>query len=101
LFYEAQKLGVRVDRLFESLERVSGARPGAGLRVEFPEGEELTTAIGTAGKRIALGLTAATAMVSTAITATAPRAAKWTAPTFGAAAGLFTGALLADMVRRR
>lgn len=101
LFYEGQKLGVRVDRLFESLERVTGARPGAGLRVEIPDGEELTGAIGTAGKRIALGLTAATAMVSTAITATAPRAAKWTTPTFGAAAAVFTGALLADMVRRR
>ncbi len=101
LFYEGQKLGVRLDRLFESLERVTGARPGAGLRVEIPDGEDLTNAIGTAGKRVALGLTAATAMVSTAITATAPRAAKWTTPTFGAAAAVFTGALLADMVRRR
>lgn len=101
LFYEAQKLAVRVDRLFESLERVTGARPGAGLRVEIPAGDDLTSAIGMAGRRIALGLTAATAMVSAAITATAPRGAKWTAPTFGAAAAVSTGALLADMVRRR
>jgi predicted unusual protein kinase regulating ubiquinone biosynthesis (AarF/ABC1/UbiB family) len=101
LFYEGQKLGVRVDRLFESLERVVGAAPGAGLRVDMPEAKELTGAIGTAGKRVALGLTAATAMVSTAITATAPRAAKWTTPTFGAAAAVLTGALLSDVARRR
>ncbi len=101
LFYEGQKLVARIDRLFESLERVTGARPGAALRVEIPDSEELTSAIGTAGKRVALGLTAATAMVSTAITATAPRAAKWTTPTFGTAAAVLTGALLSGAVRRR
>jgi predicted unusual protein kinase regulating ubiquinone biosynthesis (AarF/ABC1/UbiB family) len=100
LFYEGQKLGVRANRLFEGLERALGARPGAALRVEMSEGDELTGAIGTAGKRVALGLTAATAIVSTAITATAPRAAKWTTPTFGATAAVLTGVLLSDVVRR-
>lgn len=32
LFYEAQKLKVRVNRLIESVERMTGARPGDGCR---------------------------------------------------------------------
>lgn len=101
LFYEGQKLGVRVERLLESLEGAVGARPGTGLKVEMPEAEELTGAIGRAGKRVALGLTAATAMVSTAIAATAPRPTKWATPTFGVTAAVLTGALLGDVLRRR
>ena len=99
--YEGQKFGIRIDRLLQGLERVLGARPGAGLAVEMPDTEQLTGAIGRAGKRVALGLTAATAMVSTAITATAARASRSSTPTFGAAAAVLTGALLADVVRRR
>jgi hypothetical protein len=63
VFFEAQKLRVRADRVLESLERVIGARPGTGLQVEMTRNDELTAVIERTGKRIALGLTAAAAAV--------------------------------------
>jgi predicted unusual protein kinase regulating ubiquinone biosynthesis (AarF/ABC1/UbiB family)/nucleotide-binding universal stress UspA family protein len=63
LFFEAQKLRVRADRVLESLERVIGARPGAGLQIEMTRSDELTQAIERTGKRIALGLGAAAGAV--------------------------------------
>ncbi len=59
LFFEAQKLRVRADRLLDSLERVVGARPGVGLQVEMTRSDELTGVIERTGKRIAIGLGAA------------------------------------------
>jgi predicted unusual protein kinase regulating ubiquinone biosynthesis (AarF/ABC1/UbiB family) len=101
LFYEAQKLGVRAARLLDGLQRLVGAHPATGLQVDLLAREQLTGAITLTGRRIALGLTASTAIVSTAITATSPRSAPWTTPTFGAAAGVLTGTLLADLLIRR
>ena len=63
LFFEAQKLRVRADRVLESLERVIGARPGAGLQVEMTRNDQLTAVIDRTGKRITFGLTAAAAAV--------------------------------------
>ncbi|MBV8220121.1 MAG: hypothetical protein JO325_16770, partial [Solirubrobacterales bacterium] len=63
LFFEAQKLRVRGERLLQSLERAAGARPGPGLQVEMTRNDELTAVIDRTGKRIALGLGAAAAAV--------------------------------------
>ena len=63
MFYEAQKLRVRADRVLESLERVVGARPGAGLQVQMTRNDQLTAVIDRTGKRITFGLTAAAAAV--------------------------------------
>ncbi len=100
LFYDAQKLRVRVDRVLESLERVVGARPGSGLSVQIPDNQPLIGAISHAGRRIALGLTAATALVATAVTATADDAPAWTTPLCGGVAALLSGGLLVDGLRR-
>jgi ubiquinone biosynthesis protein len=100
LFYEAQKLRVRVDRVLESLERVVGARPGSGLQVQTPDNERLIGAINQAGRRIAIGLTAASALVGAALTATAEDAPAWTTPAFGALGAVLSGGLLADGLRR-
>jgi predicted unusual protein kinase regulating ubiquinone biosynthesis (AarF/ABC1/UbiB family)/nucleotide-binding universal stress UspA family protein len=101
LFYEGQKLRVRVSRLLEGLERALGVRGGAGLQVELGGVQELTGAIGRAGRRIAIGLAAATALVGTAITASAAHPAAWAVAVFGVAAVLLTGGLLLDAVRSR
>ena len=45
LFYEAQKLKVRVNRLIESVERMTGARPGGRMQVEFIGAGEIEAAI--------------------------------------------------------
>ena len=102
LFYESQKVRARLSRLLEGLERATGVRGGgSGLQVDLRGVQELTGAVGQAGRRIAVGLAAATAIVGTAITASAAHAAAWATITFGTAAVLLTGGLLLDVVRRR
>jgi predicted unusual protein kinase regulating ubiquinone biosynthesis (AarF/ABC1/UbiB family)/nucleotide-binding universal stress UspA family protein len=60
LFYEAQKLKVRVGRLIESVERMTGARPGGRMQVEFIGSREIEAAITRTGRRliVAAALTA-------------------------------------------
>jgi predicted unusual protein kinase regulating ubiquinone biosynthesis (AarF/ABC1/UbiB family) len=67
LFFEAQKLRVRGERLLESFERVVGSRPGARLQVEMTRNDELTAVIDRTGKRIALALGAAAGAVLTRV----------------------------------
>jgi ubiquinone biosynthesis protein len=101
LFYESQKIRVRAGRLLEGLERAIGVRGGgSGLQVDLRGVEELTGAVGRAGRRIAIGLAAATAIVGTAVTASSARPAAWLTAIFGAAAVLLTGGLLADVRHR-
>jgi ubiquinone biosynthesis protein len=52
LFYEAQKLKVRVGRLIESVERMTVARPGGRMQVEFIGSREIEDAITRTGKRL-------------------------------------------------
>jgi predicted unusual protein kinase regulating ubiquinone biosynthesis (AarF/ABC1/UbiB family)/nucleotide-binding universal stress UspA family protein len=99
--YEAQKLRVRAEQILEGLERTLGARAGPGLRVEMPGDTELTAALARAGKRMALGLVAATAVAGAAISASAARPGRWRTSAFGGLAAGLTGALVADVVRRR
>jgi ubiquinone biosynthesis protein len=99
--YEAQKLWFRVRGLLDGVERVLGAPAGSGLPIDPSGMEELTDAIGHTGRRVALGVTAGTALVGTAVAAGSPHAPKWTAPTFASAAAVLTGGLLADLMRRR
>lgn len=101
LFYETQKLRQRATRLLEGLERTLGVRGGTGLQVDFRGASDLTAAIGLAGRRIAVGQAAATAIVGTAVTASAAHSAAWVTATFGTAAALLTGGLLIDALRRR
>jgi predicted unusual protein kinase regulating ubiquinone biosynthesis (AarF/ABC1/UbiB family) len=101
LFYESQKIRVRLTRLVEGLERSLGARGGTGLEVNFAQATDLTTAIRNAGRRIAVGLAAATAIVGTAVTASAVHSASWVTVTFGTVAALLTGGLLADVLGHR
>jgi ubiquinone biosynthesis protein len=54
LFYEAQKLKVRVNRLIESVERMTGARPGGRMQVEFIGSREIEAAIMRTGRRLVI-----------------------------------------------
>ena len=101
LFYEGQKLRARATRLLEGVERTLGVRGGSGLQVDFSGARELTAAIGLAGRHIAVGLAAATAIVGTAVTASAAHSPAWATAVFGTAAVLLTGGLLIDVFRRR
>ena len=76
-------------------------RGGSGLQVDLRGVQELTGAVGRAGRRIAIGLAAATAIVGTAILASAAHSATWVTAVFGTAAVLLTGGLLLDVTRSR
>ena len=54
--------------LIEAVERLTGARPGPNLQVNFGA-EELETTIRRTGRRLALGITAGAAILATALTA--------------------------------
>jgi len=101
LFYGGQKIRMRASRLLEGLERATGVRGGSGLQVDLRGVQDLTGAVGRAGRRIAVGLAAATAIVGTAIVASAAHPAGWATVVFGIAAVLLTGGLLLDVARRR
>jgi ubiquinone biosynthesis protein len=98
LYYEAQKLRLRLSRLFEAFERATGARPGAKLQVDFVGSASIERAIGRAGRRLALAATAAAAVVASALTA-ATGASGWVTAGFGIGAAVFAAWLAADLFR--
>jgi predicted unusual protein kinase regulating ubiquinone biosynthesis (AarF/ABC1/UbiB family) len=101
LFYEAQKLKVRGERLIESFERITGARPGSRLQVEFRGTAPLESTIREAVRRLSLAALAGSAIVSSAITAAASRVETWVPVTLGSVGAALSAVLLAELVRRR
>src|SRR5439155_3481082 len=101
MFYEAQKLRLRFVRLIESIERLSGSRPGPKLTVNFRGTEKLEEGIRRAGRRLSLALAAGGALVATAITASSTHVAGWIPTILGIGGGLLTLGLVADLVRGR
>jgi ubiquinone biosynthesis protein len=61
LLLEAQKLKLRLTNLVEGLERLTGARPGPGLRIDLGGVDRLERSVRRASNLLALGLLAATA----------------------------------------
>jgi hypothetical protein len=100
LFYEAQKVKVRLSRLAEAFERLAGARPGPKLQVNFTA-ERLEDTIRRVGRRLATGLVAGAGMLGAAITAASERVPEWIPTALGVVGGGFTLFLLADLVRRK
>jgi len=100
VFYEAQKLKVRLTRLAEAFERLAGARPGPKMQVNFAA-EKLEETVHAAGRRVALGLTAGAALLGTGITASAANVAGWIPAALGALGGALTLGLVIDLLRGR
>jgi ubiquinone biosynthesis protein len=99
IFYQAQKLRVRLLRVVEAVERLIGARPGAKLEVNF-RASSLEDTIRRAGRRLALGLTAGAALLASGLTALSTRVAGWVPVTFGIAGAILTLGLIVDLARR-
>jgi ubiquinone biosynthesis protein len=99
--YETQKLKLRATRLVEGIERLAGARPGAGLQIELRGSRSLEEAIRRAGRRIALAFAAGAAMLAAVLAAAASSIDTWVPITLGVAAGLAAFALALDLARRR
>jgi predicted unusual protein kinase regulating ubiquinone biosynthesis (AarF/ABC1/UbiB family) len=100
LFYQLQRLKVRGMRVIEAVERLIGARPGQKLEVNF-RAASLEQTVRRAGRRLALGLVAAAALLGAAITTTSDRVAGWVPASLGAIGLVFTVLLLVDLVRDR
>ena len=100
VFYEAQKLKVRLTRLAEAFERLAGARPGPKMQVNFAA-ENLEETVHRAGRRLALGMTAGAALLGTAITASSSSVSEWVTAVLGSLGGALTLGLVADLFRRR
>ena len=98
VFYEAQKARVRVTRFVESIERMTGARPGPRFQVDFPAMAGLETTIRRSVRRMALAMGAAATIIGTAITSASTSAADWLRLSMGIGAAVFTGLLVADFL---
>jgi ubiquinone biosynthesis protein len=100
LYYEAEKIKLRVLRFVEAVERATGARPGQKLQVDFLGAASIEDAIRGAGRRLALSAGAASGLVGAAATAAAGTAG-WIPIAFAAVAGIFGAWLTFDLARRR
>jgi len=101
LFYDVQKLKVRAERLVESFERITGARPGSRFQVDVRGISPLERTIRIAARRVALAVTAGSALVATGATAAAVHVASWVPITLGSLGGTLTALLLLDLLRNR
>jgi predicted unusual protein kinase regulating ubiquinone biosynthesis (AarF/ABC1/UbiB family) len=101
LFYEGQKLRIRLARLVEGVERVVGARPGPSLQVEFRGTERLERTVEQAGRRVALAVTAGGALLGAALTLTSTHLIAWVPAALGALGAVTVAVLLADLLRTR
>jgi predicted unusual protein kinase regulating ubiquinone biosynthesis (AarF/ABC1/UbiB family) len=100
LFYEGQKLKLRLTRLVEAIERATGARPGPKLQVDFLGSTDIEHAINRAGRRLALAAVSAASLVGSATTAAASTAG-WIPISFAAAGALLGGWLVVDLSHRQ
>jgi len=100
LFYQVQRLRVRGMRVIEAVERLIGARPGQKLEVNF-RAASLEQTVRRAGRRLALGLVGAAALLGAAITTTSERVKGWVPATLGIVGLVFVALLLIDLVRDR
>ena len=99
--YEIQKLKVRATRLFEGIERLTGARPGPGLQIELRGSKTLEDAIRKAGRRIALAFAGGAALLAAVLAAAASSIDLWVPVTLGIAAAIAGLALVLDLLRSR
>ncbi len=101
LLYEGQKVRTRIDRLFQAVERMSGARPGPRFQVELPDIASLEVTVRRAVRRIALAACTAATIVATGYTAASDRAPGWLPTTFGVGAAVLSALLVVDFLSTR
>jgi predicted unusual protein kinase regulating ubiquinone biosynthesis (AarF/ABC1/UbiB family) len=101
LAYEAQKVRVRLANLGEAIERLSGARPGARLQVQFTGLERLEDTISKAARRVSLAITAGACLVGMGFTADSTQVGSWVPITLGTVGGVIAAGVILDILRRR
>ena len=97
LFYDAQKFKVRVTRLIESFERLTGARAGPKLQVGF-RAERLEATVARTGRLLAFAIIAGAALLGAAMVASLGRMPVWVPISLAALGVAFVVMLLRDLV---
>jgi predicted unusual protein kinase regulating ubiquinone biosynthesis (AarF/ABC1/UbiB family) len=100
LLYESRKVRLRLTRLLESVEQITGARPGRRLRVELGDVAQLEATLSRLGRRLALAAAFGAALIATVIAA-ASTVGTWVPSLLGAVAGVLGLALFGDLLRGR
>jgi ubiquinone biosynthesis protein len=96
LFYEAQKFKVRFTRLVDSFERLTGARAGPKLQVNF-RAERLEATVARIGRLLAFAIVAGLALLGAAIAISLGPAPDWVSISLGAVGAVFVVLLLRDL----
>ena len=99
VFYEAQKLRFRGERLISAVESVVGARPGHNLQVDFYGTEAVEATMQSAARRLALALVGGFAILATVVAGAFGHPPSWLLPAFILADVLLLGALAVDLAR--
>ncbi|HKR99522.1 MAG TPA: hypothetical protein VJU79_08405, partial [Candidatus Dormibacteraeota bacterium] len=98
--YRVQKLRLRLSSLLDSLEKLTGARPGFEPKVVFRGTERLEDTIRRGARRLSTAVVSTAAFLVCGFTAGFGHAAAWIPALFGAVGGLFALLLLVDFVHR-
>lgn len=98
MFYESQKLRVRITRLVEAFERLTGARPGPKLQVNF-RAERLEEIVRRTGRRLSLGATASAALLGATRIAGNDRTPRSVPLALGTLGGSLALRLLIDLIK--
>jgi predicted unusual protein kinase regulating ubiquinone biosynthesis (AarF/ABC1/UbiB family) len=101
LFYSVHKTRVRLSRMVEAVEGMTGARPGSNLQVRFRGTEGLESTIAQAGRRVSLGLGACGALIGAAVAVSEARVPRWVPTAMGGLGSVLAVGLLAELGRRR
>jgi len=96
VFYEGQKVILRFRRFIQSVERMTGARPGRRLEIDLPAISSLEGTIRRSVRRLVLAAGAAASIVATGFAASSASAPDWLGTSFGIAAATLSGLLIAD-----
>jgi predicted unusual protein kinase regulating ubiquinone biosynthesis (AarF/ABC1/UbiB family) len=96
LFYEGQKLKVRVEELIEAIERIAGSRPGARMEINVRGTTPIEDTIRLAARALALAIAAGSCLVAAGTTAAA-QVAPWVPVTLGSVGGVLTVMLLTTL----
>jgi hypothetical protein len=99
LFYEAQKVRIRLVTADRGLRAPRGRPAGPEAAGELPS-RGLEATVRRAGRRLAVGLIAGAALLGTAITASSTHVANWVPFALGAVGAVFVAGLAVDLLRR-
>ena len=98
LLYEAEKFRIRAGRVAVAIERLTGARAGGSMRIEFSD-PRLETTLRRVGRGLALSIATGAALLGGALMSTSPHLPVWPGAACLAAGALLGAGLVVDLLR--